>query len=192
MKDCHPISESTLVRAGHRLLTNILAAYDLDELRRDSDPDPLDDLRQFEIDEQTEALITLAAIARVLDDDSNTLKSATSAFPQGVGWLHVGGRKNELSIREACNKIIHARKVGYEFDWCEENPLWGRWYAAFGHEVRGKYKAPALTLSGSQGRSNWEARVELIPFVVGSSLVDVYKWNLGGKKVSGRKGRRSE
>jgi hypothetical protein len=180
MNNGHFISDDMLVRAGYGLLTSVFAAYDLNDLRRDSDPDPLDDLRRFEDEVQTGRLITLAAVARVLDDDTKQLDGASSAFPGGVGWLEVSGRRTHLSIRDACNKIIHARAILYDLSWADENPLWGRWYAAFGHDVRGKFKAPALELSGSRGSSEWRARVELVPFVIATALTDAYKWNLGG------------
>jgi hypothetical protein len=88
----------------------LFASYDYAELRRDDDPDPMDDFQQFEDEDISEWLLTLAAIARVTDDELGTLKNVEKNFPDGVGTLEEGGQETRLSIREACNKIIHAKK----------------------------------------------------------------------------------
>jgi len=150
MRKAHPTTDESLIRFGYRFLATVFATYDFDLLRRDSDPDPLDGFLQFEEQDLTEALLALAAIARVSDDEMRTLDDVKAAFPAGVGQFQVGGDYEPLSVREACNKVIHATKVEYDLAWTTENPLWGSWYRAQGLEVTGRWKAPALKLEGKQ------------------------------------------
>jgi hypothetical protein len=183
MRQAHFTTDESLVKAGHRFLSSVFAAYDFDLFRRDDDPDPMDDFRRFEDEDQTEALLTLAAIARVTDDELKVLDGTKAAFPDGVGWLEEApDQKAQLSVREACNKIIHADRVEYELAWSDENPLWAGWYRSQGHEVRGRFKAPALMLEGARKKERWKARVELVPFVLATAMWDVGKWNFSGTK----------
>jgi hypothetical protein len=175
----HFTTDTSLIKAGHRLLSCLFASYDYDLLRRDDDPDPMDDFRQFEEEEISECILTLAAVARISDDELGTLKAIESNFPSGVGVLDEGGKQVPLTIREACNKIIHAKTVQYEFGWTEENPIWGRWFRAQGHEVKGKYKVPALLLEGARQNGNpWKARLDLVLFILAAAMWDMWKWKL--------------
>lgn len=179
MRTGHFTTETSLIKAGHRLLSCLFASYDYELLRRDDDPDPMDDFRQFEEEEISEWILKLAAITRITDDELGTLSTVEPNFPDGVGTLEEGGKHASLSIREACNKVIHATSVRYEFGWAEENPIWGRWLKAQGYEVKGKYKAAALLLEGArQNGDPWKARVELVPFVVAAAMWDMWKWRL--------------
>jgi hypothetical protein len=179
MRTGHFTTDTSLIKAGHRLLSCLFASYDYDLLRRDDDPDPMDDFRQFEEEEISEWILTLAAVARITDDELGTLKTIEPNFPDGVGVLEEGGKQVPLTIREACNKVIHAKTVHYEFGWTEENPIWGRWFRAQGHEVKGKYKAPVLLLEGTrQNGDPWKAKLELVPFVLAAAMWDMWKWKL--------------
>lgn len=180
MRTGHLLSETPAKKAGYRLLCALFAAYDFPALRRDDDPDPLDSFLEFQEEEMSEDLIKLAAICRACDDELGILMSLESNFPEGVGELVInGGEIEPLSIREACNKIIHARSVIYDFAWSEENPIWERWFKSQGYQVRNKYKVPALKLTGHQvnGRE-WIARVELVPFIFATSMWDMWQWKL--------------
>lgn len=180
MRTAHSVTDSTLIKAGHRLLCALFAAYDFPIFYRDDDPDPLDDFRQFEDEEISENLLTLVAISRACDDELDTLAAIEPNFPNGVGWLKLeGSEKKPLTIREACNKVIHAKLVKYDLAWVEENPIWGRWYKDQDFEVKNRYKAPAVKLEGEhQSGKKWEARVELVPFILAASMWDMWKWKL--------------
>jgi hypothetical protein len=180
MRNAHSISGTTTIRTGYRLLSFLFAAYDFPIFTRDNDPDPLDTLLQYQDEELSENLIKLAAIARACDDELHILAGIEPNFPNGVGFLmHDGVAEQPLTIREACNKIIHAKVVNYDFAWSDENPIWGAWYRAHGYEVERRYKAPALQLEGMrQNREKWSARVELVPFIYATSMWDMWKWKL--------------
>lgn len=180
MRTAHSITDSTTIKIGYRLLSYIFAAYDFPVFNRDSDPDPLDDLLQYLDEEISENLITLAAVARACDDELGILASIEPNFPNGVGSLSPMEEDSKpLTVREACNKIIHAKVVEYDLAWADENPIWGHWYKSQGHEVKNKYKTPALKLKGAnKNGKEWEARVELVPFIYAASLWDAWKWKL--------------
>lgn len=180
MRASHSITGVTSIKHGYRLLCALFAAYDFQLLYRDSDPDPLDDFLQFADEEKSENIISLSAIARASDDELGSLAQIEISFPNGVGWLRQEGESQiTLSIREACNKIIHAKTVKYDLAWSEENPVWGQWYKAQGLEVKDKFKAPALELNGCHiSGKTWEARIELVPFIMAASLWDDWGWNL--------------
>src|ERR1039457_859485 len=124
----HIVSEDELIRLGHRVLCIALAWYDWDELRRDDDPDPLDDLLRFDDEDFSTSLLVLASLSRALDDESNALGDAGRVLPEGVGKISSGGTKIVLTPREGCNKVIHARSRKIELSWETEHPIWNRWY----------------------------------------------------------------
>ncbi|HZV98469.1 MAG TPA: hypothetical protein VFF74_05725 [Methylophilaceae bacterium] len=180
MRTAHSITDSTSIKAGYRLLCSLFAAYDFPVFYRDDDPDPLDAFLQYSDEDMSENLITLAAIARACDDELGALTKIEPNFPKGVGKLiHEGEKSKPLTIREACNKIIHAKVVEYDLAWSEENPIWYEWFKAQEQEVKNQYKTPALKLEGAhQNGKKWVARVELIPFILATSMWDMWKWKL--------------
>ncbi|MEZ0173990.1 MAG: hypothetical protein AB9Q20_06710 [Candidatus Reddybacter sp.] len=180
------INDEPLVKLGHRLLCLFFAAYDFDIFYRDvneepcmRDPDPLDDFRQFEENEISETLLTLAALSRACDDEHGLLGEADNAFPQGVGTLTTDKAVDPLSLREACNKIVHAKSLVYDLAKGTENPIWGKWYKDQGHSFTGDFKAPAVVIKGArQNGVAWEARIELVPFVYGVSIERINQWKI--------------
>jgi hypothetical protein len=187
ISDGHLISDAQLVKAGHRILCIAFAMYEWTRLRRDDDPDPLDKLLEFEEEELTEELLKLSALARANDDRLKILDHATKAFPDGVGTITSKGETKSLSAREACNKIIHARKVRMDFAESDKNPIWENWYRFQGHAVRDNFKVPALLLDGTHFNGvRWKARVELVQFVYAVALKDISHWSIAPKKKARR------
>lgn len=180
MRTAHYFTDATSIKAGYRLLCSLFVEYDFLSFYRDSDPDPLDDFLQYSDEDRSENLITLAAIVRACDDELGTLKDIEPNFPNGVGWLRPDHQKETpLTIREACNKIIHAKVVKYDYAWAEENPIRGQYFKDHGYEDHKKYKTPALQLEGEhQTGHKWTARVELVPFILAASMWDMWKWKL--------------
>ena len=128
-------------------------------------------------------MLKLSALARANDDALNTLDQSGKAFPDGIGTLTSNGKTVPLSPREACNKIIHARKMSFDLSRSDKNPIWEEWYASQGHSVRGDFKVPALLLEGEHFKTGpWEVRLELIPFVYAVALPHVWQWNMTGEK----------
>lgn len=178
----HFISDDRLLRLGHQLLCALFAAYDFPDLYREKyphhDPDPLDDLRSLEDSDFSENLVMLSALARANDDERETLSAVEKALPNGVGTLEENGSTKPLTPRAACNKIIHAETIKYELDWSEEHPIWNRFYKREGAEVRGKYKNPRITVTGTtQSGREWKAEINAINFLLGVST-EFWNWNL--------------
>jgi hypothetical protein len=173
----HSISNATLIKAGHRVLCIAFSLYEWEGLRRDSDPDPLDDLLQFEDEDLSESLLSLSVLARAIDEELKILEVTAKAFPDGVGTLTSKGATSPLTPREGCNKVIHATKTGIDLAFVDRNPIWEKWYRSQGHDVVGNFKAPAVLLEGTQYREQWVARLELLPFVFAVALSQVWRWN---------------
>jgi hypothetical protein len=177
------ITDEPLVKLGHRLLCLFFSAYDFETLYRDldprtRDPDPLDDLRKFEDSEIQETLLTLAALARACDDQYGHLESGNSIFPQGVGTLTTRKGTKSLTLREACNKLIHAKFIKFDLARDNRNVIWDNWYRNKGYTVTGDYKVPAVIVEGCRSNGDtWQARINIVPFVFGVSLGNIASWD---------------
>jgi len=170
------LSDTTLARTGYRLLALLYAEYEWEDLRRDDDPDVLDDFVAESIDRISEDLVALAAMARAADDEMGSLSLLKQVFPSGVGTLRTGGTTTLLSPRGACNKILHARKFNYRLAFSEINPLYANYYRRMGIERTGRFKSPVLILEGEHYGSTWVAEIEAVPFVIATSAPGVYSW----------------
>lgn len=109
-------------------------------------------------------LISIAATFRTKVDDGSWV-----ANDESVGWLSAGERldpeKGEaLSIREACNKIIHAKRV---------HPDTVR--AESGAETIGAL----ITLSGDRSGRPWTAQINLQQLCIAISNTDFYPHGTG-------------
>lgn len=94
----------------YRLLTIFMAAEAISELDvpQSYGNDPLQQFGDFESDEITRILLTVAATVRVIDDRESRLFDFLS-FDCGSLTRDVAspGESTALTIREACNKILH-------------------------------------------------------------------------------------
>ncbi|WKT61905.1 hypothetical protein Q2E61_06830 [Microbulbifer thermotolerans] len=103
----------------HRLLTLFLASKSLSELIEDPSGeryDPILDIMEKERSEITRILLYLAILARVIDDREGRV---FSSHDTDCGKLYTGADLsaiNNLSLRDACNKIIHATKIRGDVD----------------------------------------------------------------------------
>lgn len=170
------LSETTLTRTGFRLLALLYSEYEWSELRRDNDPDVLDDFTAESSDLISEDLVALAAMSRAQDDELQTLTLLEKVFPEGVGKLHVADSVKPLTPREACNKVLHARKFRYRLEFSDRNPLYERYYQRMGLDRVGNFKNPILVLEGERNGAQWLAEVEAVPFVIATSAPAVHSW----------------
>ena len=170
------LSGTTITRTGYRLLCLLYAEYEWGELHRDDEYDVLDDLAAESTDLISEDLVALAAMARAQDDEFKSLSLLSSTFPAGVGSLESGGQTVPLTPREACNKVLHARKFYYKLDRSETNPLYERYYQRRGITRRGAFKTPKLILEGERNGKPWRAEVEAVPFVIALAGPNVHSW----------------
>jgi hypothetical protein len=133
----------------YRLLSIFLASKNFAELRSEHGLDPISELQEPEFDEITRILISSAVIARIIDDrdDNFLLENNTEC-----GWL-IEDLTNEdikidLSLRQACNKIIHATKIGTDLE--KEN------YKS--------YFNPFIYFYGKHGNKKWKACLDIIEY----------------------------
>lgn len=135
----------------HRLLSGFLASRNFASLRTprpDREFDPIFHIQKVEEDEISRLLLNLAIVARVIDDRNN---SALNKVGSNCGQLVKDiATKSEitLSLREACNKIIHAEQISFDRD-----------------TVDGKsYLRPTIYLTGKRNDKEWSATLNVIDF----------------------------
>lgn len=151
MKEGHfPNTDNTRVEL-HRLLSVFLASKrfaELCTLYPGEGFDPIYKIQEVEEDEITRILLHLAITARVIDDrEDRVFEDLTS----GCGTLQQDLNKPELdtlSIREACNKLIHAEKVRFDIE-------------ELGVQT---YLNPIIYLYGTLQKRQWRAELDVIEF----------------------------
>jgi hypothetical protein len=124
-------------------------------------------LNAFEKKNIQELLISIAVRLRMIDDRLGTnWLSQINGDVNNVGVLVKDGGKGgetNLTVREACNKIIHASLIEYSSDVLQ---------------LRGKKKAylkPELFLYDRMDKDGWKARLDIIKFVkVGTDVCELY------------------
>jgi hypothetical protein len=108
--------------------------------------------------EVTRILISCAAGLRIQFDqraDGPSIKQKSDCGKLFPNWATDKKNAEVLSLREACNKIIHATDIRFDVvvPDADRNP-----------DEEGAYHRPYLYLYGSKGRSDWRAVLSLIDF----------------------------
>ncbi|MDI1361844.1 hypothetical protein [Methylotenera sp.] len=143
----------------YRLLTIFLASKNFASLLTNYPGegfDPIYKVQEVEEDEITRLLLTLSITARVIDDRENLIFKNISS-PCGTLQANLDNETViQLNLREACNKIIHAKKIHFDVE--------GRDMLA--------YLNPFIYIYGesSNGRA-WKATLDIITFAKEYSLV---------------------
>lgn len=112
----------------------------------------------------THDLLACAIGIRVADDRLNKkmLKalhpSSIEVYPQGSASLP--------TMRDACDKIIHAEDV----QWLSNNDTNNIWDWPL-YDETGAFRAPAIELYGSKNNKKWRARIKLIKFLDNAARV---------------------
>lgn len=128
----------------HRLLAIFLASRHFAELRDST----IHSIQEVEQDEITRILLTLAVVARTVDDREDRVFELIGS---DCGTLQKDIRNTEvdvLDIREACNKIIHAQTV--RGDVIELDDI--------------RFFNPFIFLRGSLNGKCWLAHLDIIKF----------------------------
>lgn len=133
----------------YRLLSIFLASRNFAELRNEHGLDPISELQEPEFDEITRILISSAVIARIIDDrDDHFLSKNDTECAWLIEDLTDEDTKIDLSLRDACNKIIHASKIRTDLE--EEN-----------HK---SYFNPIIYFYGKRGNKEWKACLDIIDY----------------------------
>jgi hypothetical protein len=150
-----PNTEAALLELS-RLLAIFLASKSFAALRKAHPeyPDVLDPLADAQDDEITRILLTLAIIARVIDDREEGALDFIANEWSGELEEKVPTKAHilikHLGIRDACNKIIHANKVHFDLDTDEHGQ---------------KYLNPFIYLYGErQDGGEWRATLDVLRF----------------------------
>lgn len=137
----------------HRLLAIFLSSSSFAKLRKGNGErwEAIDHLQQFEEDEITRILLSTAVTTRVVDDREEGIFERL-AGTCGIIAEEKNGSTPEipLTLREACNKIIHAQKIRFDIDQTDEGQL---------------YINPTIYLYGTRSNgSGWKATLDVIKF----------------------------
>ena len=152
-KEAYKPNTQTVTLELHRLLSIFLSSKSFAELRTGTGEefDSIAEIQQHEGDEITRILLAVAITARVIDDRQNKVFDAISeSCGTLVDVVATPGEESPLSLREACNKIIHAQKI--RFDLSETDA----------HQT---YLNPLIYLYGQrQNGAEWKATLNVIEF----------------------------
>lgn len=138
----------------YRLLNQFVAEEKLSALM-EKDPwlfHAVDIVGHFFDVETQRVLIHAAVLARVKDDNEEESRLKLGEFETTCGVLIEDlSKPNEpipLSLREACNKIIHALRFHYDVESQPRNIV-----------------NPTVYLYGNRGNKNWKATIQIIDFI---------------------------
>jgi len=152
-----------------RLLTSFLAEKEFSKLSEpelgDHDQPLLGLNSEFALDEITRILLSSAVALRVLDDRNG---GALSQVAGGCGELQPdlaqAGQTTPLTLRGACNKILHATAIHFD---CERLDGGGIAQAA----GRATYLNPVMYLYGEQAGVQWRATLDIVEYVRSATRV---------------------
>jgi len=124
-------------------------------------------LNAFENQYIQELLISIAVKLRMIDDRLNIGRGKNiNGESNNVGTLTKRAGKigqEILTIREACNKIIHAVLIEYSSDWLKVR------------DKKKTYLKPELFLYDKSDKSGWKAVLDIVKFVrVGTNVCELY------------------
>jgi hypothetical protein len=145
-----PNTENTVIEL-HRLLAIFLSSRHFAELceRYPGEGfDPIYKIQEVEADEITRILLSLAVTARVVDDREERISELVGS-DCGVLQKDLDIQETDvLGIREACNKLIHAKTVRFDVE-------------ELGVQ---RYLNPMIYLYGTLQGKHWRAQLDVIKF----------------------------
>lgn len=156
----HQIDVGSFLRDVVQLMAYIGTGSHVSMIWRGKERDPDEQLAKFrrivEFHLRTEIprlMISIAATLRAKVDDGSWCLPDSVGY---IGWLSQGHevdpeRSTSLSLREVCNKIIHAEKVRTE---------------AIAEREELDAIGPLVSIYGSRGGNPWSAQINLMAFCI--------------------------
>lgn len=143
----------------YRLITCFYASVTFAEYGEDVDADPVRDLQgSFEENEIIRLLVNIAIAVRIMDEREGRF---SRKFKLECGSLTVDlskpGDEIDLSVREACNKIIHAKNFNWDVDQLKDE-------GSLPYPTT-RYLVPIVYLYGSRDGKDWRAALDITKFV---------------------------
>ena len=102
---------------------------------------------EFMEDEISRILLECAIVLRIMDDESEA--DIEEKNPFSCGKLLFDNKVKDLSLREACNKIIHGTKINYDIE--EINKY--------------EYLLPKVYIYGYLRKEEWKVTIDIRRFV---------------------------
>ena len=104
-------------------------------------------------------LIELSVLARVCLDVDDTFGSE-----EIVGSLSEDSKQSDLTFRQACNKIIHAKTYEVKLDWSNKHPL-DNGRNGYGESDIKKFKNPIVKTAGKYNKKEWKADILFLKYI---------------------------
>jgi len=140
-----------LILELHRLLAIFFSSPKFAELRTDLAGDTISILQQFEEEEITRILINSAITARIIDDrEEGRFNFNDTKCGELIEDLSLSNKSKPLNIREACNKIIHAKKI--HFDTTDLN--------------YNTYRNPIMYFYGDKNGVEWKTTLNIVDYAM--------------------------
>jgi len=147
------VEQSRVRLLSFRLVSIFLASENLHNLCNGEYDSPADILAsEYEKAEIEHLLLQIATLFRSADTAALEKLTLNKRWNPSVGRLEqpMGSETKDLTLREACNKIIHVREIKYEvidgeYDW-------------------NRYLKPTMYLYGQQNKVQWRAILDINAF----------------------------
>jgi len=152
MNEGHRPNTQHAVLELYRLLAIFLASKNFASIRTDysgEEFDPINYIQSVESDEITRLLLNLSITARVIDDREGNFLAGLGTNCGKLEKVSAIKSSEILTLRDACNKIIHAGKI--RFDSAQQDGQ--------------RYLNPIVYLYGELHGKEWKATIDLIEFV---------------------------
>jgi len=149
----------------YRLISSFYASITFAECGEDVDDDPVRELQgDFEEFEITRLMVSIAVAARIMDERDGYL---SSKFGLECGQITPDLSQPDvvepLSLREACNKIIHARKFNWDVEHLKDE-------GNLPHPIT-RFVAPTMFLYGRRDKTEWKATLNITEFVRNNAVL---------------------
>jgi hypothetical protein len=104
------------------------------------------------------SILSIAGMLRIIEERYHKTFPSEPMFACGQLWEPSGSESRELTLREACNKLIHASRINFSLDevnlGCHE-----------GVRLRAiSFYEDLIYLYGSRGTTTWRAELDVVRF----------------------------
>ena len=93
-----------------------------------------------------------------------------------VGILTTNSSDKDLTLREACNKTIHAKNHNISFNWSDKHPLFNgkNGYEDYEDSENIKFKDPIIITEGTHKNVDWISKIHFFKFIDEALSLVVY------------------
>ena len=143
----------------YRLITCFYSSVAFARYGEDIDHDPIRNLQgEYEGNEIVRLLVNISVQARIMDD-RDALLSSRFLLHCGLLVPNLDNPQKDipLTLREACNKVIHAKKFNWDVEQLKDE-------GNLPYPTT-QYLTPRIYLYGLHGKSKWKATLDISKFV---------------------------